>query len=219
MARILVNDSVPGVPEGQREHIFTMFGKAECRTTGGESSTGIGLAIVKRIVTAHEGSISVGKSSLGGAEFEVVLPMAGCSLETETGKTPAPEPRAPMHAPGHALIIDHELFNRKLLTRMLEKLRFTSMTAADASSALPLLQQERFPIIFLDLELPDMHGTELARRIRSEPLKSRLGEIPIIAVTGHTDSRTHDTCRTAGVTAILTKPITPEELEKAVAFL
>jgi len=63
-----IEDDGPGIKEEDKERIFEPF------FTKSQNGTGLGLAIVKRIVLEHKGNISVGKSDLGGAKFEVVLP-------------------------------------------------------------------------------------------------------------------------------------------------
>jgi len=212
---IRVDDTGPGVPDDKQEHIFTMFGTGEARTTAGEPSTGVGLAIVNRIVSAHGGTIAVHDSPLGGARFEVVLPLEGCAAafsqnpdhEQETGeKSPAGR---------HALVIDDEPFNRKLLGSLLDKHGVTTTMAENGQQGLASLDNGAYSLVFLDLELPDMHGTEIARAIRSTPLREKLGPIPVIAVTGHTDPDIHEQCLHSGCTDILTKPIRPPDLARA----
>lgn len=72
--RICVGDNGPGIPEGDREKVFSAFTRLDssrARATGGY---GLGLAIVKRILSRHGGDISIGTSSLGGAEFILEWP-------------------------------------------------------------------------------------------------------------------------------------------------
>ena len=68
-AVIRVDDSGPGLPEGDTERLFDPFFSEK------ERGTGLGLAIAKRIMTAHGGSISAGASPAGGARFTLNLPM------------------------------------------------------------------------------------------------------------------------------------------------
>lgn len=71
-----VQDQGPGIPEGEREKLFKDFGVLSTRPTGGEKSTGLGLAICQKIVQAHHGSIRVKNLQSGGCEFSVSLPLA-----------------------------------------------------------------------------------------------------------------------------------------------
>jgi two-component system, sensor histidine kinase and response regulator len=68
-----VLDQGPGIPEGERDKLFQDFGRLSVRPTGGEKSTGLGLAICRKIVDAHRGTIVAENRSVG-CEFLVTLP-------------------------------------------------------------------------------------------------------------------------------------------------
>jgi signal transduction histidine kinase len=71
VSRISVNDNGPGVPPDQRERIFRPFFTAK------RSGTGLGLALVQKIIVFHNGRVSVGTAPQGGASLQIVLPLAG----------------------------------------------------------------------------------------------------------------------------------------------
>lgn len=77
--RICVSDQGPGIPEAERGRLFRMFGKLSARPTGGESSTGLGLWIVKTLTEAQNGEVSVECPPEGGSIFSIELPV--CSLD------------------------------------------------------------------------------------------------------------------------------------------
>jgi two-component system sensor histidine kinase/response regulator len=66
---------VPGIPEGEREKLFKDFGRFSVKPTGGETSTGLGLAICSNIVDAHNGTIAAENLPQGGCKFIVTLPI------------------------------------------------------------------------------------------------------------------------------------------------
>lgn len=72
--RLAVRDQGPGIPEQERSKLFKEFGTLSVRSTGGEKSTGLGLAICRRIVEAHAGMIDAQNLAGGGCEFSVILP-------------------------------------------------------------------------------------------------------------------------------------------------
>jgi signal transduction histidine kinase len=71
---IRVRDEGPGIPENERDRLFKDFSRLSARPTGGEKSTGLGLAICRKIVEAHHGTIVAENHPAGGCEFQVFLP-------------------------------------------------------------------------------------------------------------------------------------------------
>lgn len=74
-AVISVDDDGPGIPEVERERIFDRFVRLDSSRSRDDGGAGLGLAIVANIVATHDGSVAVTRSPLGGARFEVVLPI------------------------------------------------------------------------------------------------------------------------------------------------
>ena len=74
-AVVRVQDQGPGISADDRDRLFTAFGTLSAQPTGGESSTGLGLHLVKRIVDAHGGAVTVDNAPEGGAIFEVSVPV------------------------------------------------------------------------------------------------------------------------------------------------
>jgi two-component system sensor histidine kinase/response regulator len=75
VAGFAVRDSGPGIPESERHKLFKDYGRLSTEPTGGEKSTGLGLAICRKIVEAHNGTIGVDNIPGRGAEFIVSLPL------------------------------------------------------------------------------------------------------------------------------------------------
>lgn len=71
---LYVSDEGPGIPETERLQLFTEFGKLSTRPTGGESSTGLGLWIVKHLITLQKGTVGVEFPDTGGSAFWIALP-------------------------------------------------------------------------------------------------------------------------------------------------
>jgi two-component system, sensor histidine kinase and response regulator len=71
---LAVRDQGPGIPAGERDKLFKDFGRLSAQPTGGEKSTGLGLAICRKIVEAHHGTIDAENLPEGGCEFRVTLP-------------------------------------------------------------------------------------------------------------------------------------------------
>ncbi len=73
--RLAVRDQGPGIPENERDKLFKDFGRLSVQPTGGEKSTGLGLAICRKIVEAHRGTIAAANLPDRGCEFRVLLPL------------------------------------------------------------------------------------------------------------------------------------------------
>ena len=84
-----VRDQGPGIPDGERERLFEAFGRLSNLPTSGEKSTGLGLAICRKIAEAHHGSIEAENLPMGGCEFRVMLPMSRPDVERMTPALPA----------------------------------------------------------------------------------------------------------------------------------
>ena len=70
-----MKDQGPGIPENERDRLFKDFGRLSVKPTGGEKSTGLGLAICRKIVDAHNGTIVAENLTTRGCEFRVTLPL------------------------------------------------------------------------------------------------------------------------------------------------
>ena len=73
---VLVRDQGPGIPESERHKLFKDFGQTSVKPTAGEKSTGLGLAICKRIMESHGGSIAAESAPTGGSVFRITFPLA-----------------------------------------------------------------------------------------------------------------------------------------------
>lgn len=82
VCRVAVRDQGPGIPADERHKLFTLFGRLSVEPTGGEKATGLGLALCRRIVDAHRGTIETENLPGGGCEFRVELPLRPGVTET-----------------------------------------------------------------------------------------------------------------------------------------
>ncbi len=74
--RLAIDDSGPGIPIEDRERVFERFVRLDSSRAGGAAGTGLGLAIARQLLRLMDGRIRVTDSALGGARFEVELPLA-----------------------------------------------------------------------------------------------------------------------------------------------
>lgn len=110
------------------------------------------------------------------------------------------------------LIVDDHPFMRQLLGDMVRAAGLRQpVTADNGEQAIDVLMATEIDLLLIDLEMPGMSGLEVARWVRSSP-QSRWRALPIIMVTAHTDRPHVERARDAGVTEVVTKPISPQTL-------
>lgn len=118
--------------------------------------------------------------------------------------------RRPLH--GTVLAVDDRPANLHVLHLMLEELGCTSVCAENGFAALDELRSRSFDLVLLDWHMPEMDGYELAKRIRGE---LGYGSLPLIALTADSTSSTRDRIQEVGVNDLVMKPISLDELSKA----
>jgi PAS domain S-box-containing protein len=133
---------------------------------------------------------------------------------------PATPARPDRRAAGSArrlqvLLVDDNAFNQKVGTFKLEKAGHRVRTAGGGREALALLAQQRFDLVLMDMQMPDMDGLEATRAIRDGE-QATGGHVPILAMTAHAREGVREQCRAAGMDGYVSKPIRDEELWQAI---
>ncbi len=202
-----VRDTGLGIPKEQLERIFELFGRLERdRATHG---LGIGLSLVRQVVSLHGGSVSAksGGHRLG-SDFVVCLPVASAAPSQPTPNPPVLRSSKSKRV----LVVDDDAANRDAMARLLEALGHIAVVAASGSEALRLMGLFRPHVLLLDLSMPGVDGFEVARLARLDLDGS---SVRIVAVTGHGQKSDLDRTRGAGFDAHLVKPVTLRQLEEA----
>jgi two-component system cell cycle response regulator len=116
--------------------------------------------------------------------------------------------------PGRILVVDDNPTNLKLVMFLLSSSSYEVRTASDARHALEVLESFRPDLILMDLQLPDIDGLELTRRLKADP---RMKETAIIAVTAYAMKGDEEKARAAGVDGYVCKPIQKDHFRRVVA--
>lgn len=210
--RFEVRDSGIGFPDSFLPVLFEPFRQLDPTISRRFGGTGLGLAIVHSLVEMMKGTIAVDSREGGGSCFVVDLPLQ----ETEQ---PAEELLAtPVKLePCAILVVEDNGFNRQLLGDILSSWGHRVTLAESGQQALLLMEQHPFDLILLDIRMPGIDGIEVARRIRAEEQERPETVVPIIAITADIDAATREACHTAGINTVLSKPVIPEQLARAIA--
>jgi CheY-like chemotaxis protein len=173
---------------------------------------GIGLALVKGLVELHGGSVEARSDGPGkGSEFIVRLP-----INDAPAPPPSPSP-APVRSPKRrVLVVDDNCDAADSLAMMLRAGGHEAWAAYDAARGIEEADNLRPDVVLLDIGLPEMNGHEVARHIRSQPWGQGL---VLIALTGWGQPEDKRRALEAGFDLHVTKPISPNDLERLLASL
>ena len=212
-AVLRVEDTGLGIPADKLEDVFEMFSQVNHALDRSQGGLGIGLALVKRLVQMHGGSVSAQSAGLGrGSSFTVRLPCTAAAQEVmDTGQV-LPQ-REPVHG-RRILVVDDNVDGATMLAMMLGFYGHDTRTAFSGPEALEIAAGFHPEMVLLDIGLPGMDGYEVARRIRADP---QLNGIVLVAVTGWGSEADRQRSKNAGFDEHLTKPVEPGALEEVLA--
>jgi len=177
--RIEVDDTGIGIAAADSDKLFVEFQQLDASAAKKYPGTGLGLALIKRMVEAQGGRVGVNSTPGVGSVFFAVLPRTPRAL----GK-PGPEPASPSADasanPPTVLVIDDDARDRSWLVDTLIRAGYSVESAPTVAAALTLCRTRRFDAITLDLLLPDGSGLEVLRSLRADGPNR---ETPVIVVT------------------------------------
>ena len=212
--RIIVADSGIGIPPEKMELLFQPFNRLGAEF-GEIEGHGIGLALTKKLVECMGGEIGV-KSTVGaGSEFWVEFAeMAPESAKPVHGNSKAEElsdldAKLAAKTGKKVLYIEDNPINRLLMTNILSKFHGIEVKCADnGEEGLRMLNAFAPDLLLLDMQLPDMSGKDILRRIKKEG-----STIPVIAVSADAMADTTNEVIALGAMAYVTKPIEANRLK------
>jgi signal transduction histidine kinase len=199
---ITVRDSGPGIPAEARPRLFQMFYQVNDGTAPYRGGLGIGLALVKRIVEMHGGTVEVRSPAAGnGSEFVVRLPLVSAApvvASSPLGRSVG------LASPRRVLVVDDNEDSANSLAVLLRRDGNTVRTAYDGLAAIAAAESFHAEVVLLDIGLPALDGYHVARQIRQTPWGR---DIVLVAVTGWGQENDRRRTREAGFDAHLVKPV------------
>src|ERR1700722_15630498 len=216
---IAVGDNGIGIASDMMPRLFTMFSQAKDVLGRAEGGLGIGLSLVRGLVTLHGGSVEARSDGRGkGSEFIVRLPIGAPAAAIQID-APA-EGAAPGGSAAGAglkiLVVDDNRDAADSCATLLELSGHHVQTAYTGRQGLELAETFRPHAALLDIGLPDFDGYQLAKKIRAAPWG---GSIVLIALTGWGQEADRRRAFDAGFDYHLTKPIAPETVESLLQSL
>jgi CheY-like chemotaxis protein len=196
-----VIDTGIGIPQDKIESIFEVFEQASFGTSRLYGGTGLGLTIVKQLVESQGGSIHVTSKVNEGSTFcfilsfhktktVVELDSGTIELDAEIGRI-------------KVLVVEDIPLNRLLMKTLLDDFGFELDIVANGKIAIEKLKTNRYDIILMDLQMPEMNGFEATEYIRNK-MNSK---IPIIALTADVTTVDLAKCKAVGMNDYIAKPV------------
>jgi two-component system, sensor histidine kinase and response regulator len=118
----------------------------------------------------------------------------------------------------HILVAEDNRINQTLMVRVLEKMGHSSIVASNGREAVALACSQKFHVVFMDVQMPEMDGLAATGAIR-EAEKSTGSHLPIFAMTAHAMKGDRESCLQAGMDGYLAKPVRFSDLEQTLATL
>ena len=213
-----VEDTGIGVPRDKQELIFESFRQADGDISRRFGGTGLGLAISRRLVALMDGRLWLDSEPGRGSTFHFTARFSPAEV---TGTETAAPSRTPISnradTPLSILLTEDNEMNIQFANLLLNKLGHRVTVARSGEAALTALGRDRFDVVLMDVEMPDMDGMETTRRIRRGDCGKSAATVPIIALTAHAFSGFRERCLAAGMNGYIPKPIDIEALSRTLS--
>jgi signal transduction histidine kinase/ActR/RegA family two-component response regulator len=215
-----VSDTGIGIPKHKLEVVFEAFAQADGSTTRKYGGTGLGLAISSRLVQLAGGKIWVESELDRGSKFHFtavfelpprVSEVENTDVEDELRSLAGRVAHEEKSRGFHILVAEDNPINQKLAVRLLEKKGYRATVAENGLVALACLEKQRFDMILMDVQMPEMGGLEATRSIRERERRTG-GHIPIVAMTANAMKGDRERCLESGMDDYVSKPVLPEEM-------
>jgi CheY-like chemotaxis protein len=206
-----VTDTGIGIVAGEIKRLFRPFSQANEDVARRYGGAGLGLAFVKRIATAMGGRLEVTSSPGRGSTFRLTV-LVEKAPRVATG---AAGTSANTTASLRVLCVEDNPYGRIVLSAVLGELGHRVSFVGSGEAALAAVKRGSHDVVLMDITLAGMDGIEATRCIRKLPRSA--GRIPIIGLSGRTDTGDAAAARAAGMDAYLRKPASPATLSEALA--
>jgi PAS domain S-box-containing protein len=211
---LTVWDTGIGIAQEQMSQLFQPFVQLDRRLARQYEGTGLGLALVYRMVELHGGSITVTSEIGQGSRFTVALPWPAVHMDVLVGTPTAPDvvaiPRPPVR---RALVVEDSPTTAEQITRYLHEFAVTSDTVRDGAEVVARALAESPDLILLDLLLGNGSGWDVLAQLKAEP---RTRAIPVVVISA-IDERARGLA--LGAADYLVKPIARTDLQRVLPLL
>ncbi len=216
--RCAVSDTGIGIAAERVDSLFDAFTQGDASTTRRFGGSGLGLSIVRSLLTLMGGEIEVSSVEGEGSTFcftvELPEPPAAIARE-EPGEAEEAEarPGAVIDRKARILVAEDDPVSQKISVAFFRKLGLRADVVATGRQVLAALESVSYDLILMDCQMPEMDGYEASRAVRRRE-SGHDRRVPIIALTAHTMKGDREKCLAAGMDDYLSKPIWLDDLER-----
>ncbi|GEP90182.1 PAS domain S-box-containing protein [Chitinophaga terrae (ex Kim and Jung 2007)] len=210
--RFRICDTGIGIKKEKLELIFQDYKQAEEEIREQYGGSGLGLAIAKQLVNFQGGEISVEEMPGFNTCFSFTIPFMDSRKPLVVNAAAKSRKQVQRSFEGaRVLVVEDNPMNLRYIMSLLEKYKIYYQLATNGPDASWFLESKQYDLILMDIRIPGMNGLELAQHIRADENKPNVAT-PVIATTAVAMESTATMARMAGITDILTKPYTPDQL-------
>ena len=216
-AKITVGDTGKGINPEFLPYIFESFRQEDASITRNYGGLGLGLAIVRQLVEAHNGTITADSAGEGfGATFTVRMPLLDVNPTIQQADGVLQQE---LNLAGiRVLVVDDEPDARELLTVLLTEYGAEVLAVDSASEVLANLEPFKPDVLVSDIAMPDVDGYALIQQVRTLSA-TKGGQIPAISLTAYAREEDFQRSISSGFEKHVTKPLEPERLVQALMAL
>jgi len=208
-----VVDTGIGISKSKQATIFDAFNQSDVSTTRKYGGTGLGLAICKRLVEEQGGKLEVESEEGSGSVFRVVINYVPSEVPVIETLPEISEGTMVIYSDGEALVIDDNPLNGTLLELALKARGIKTTCCLSGKEGLAAAEDQVFDIIFCDLHMPEMDGSQVIQLLKSNSLVKAYNT-PIIAFTANVQTEDRLRYEQIGVNDFLLKPFNQTQLDQ-----
>ena len=226
LLEVKISDTGIGIPEDRIGQLFEAFTQADGSTTRKFGGTGLGLAISRKLARMMGGDVTVTSVPGKGSTFHVSVclghPVGEISAEVSTFAESSADLAVNLLAPSsegavaeegtpprkhRVLVVEDNAVNQIVARRSLEGMGIEVDIADNGRAALDILARNRYDLVFMDCQMPELDGFDATRALRDGSAGALDPKVPVVAMTAHALKGDRERCLEAGMDDYLTKPL------------